>query len=695
VTITFSEAVTGFTNADLTVANGTLSAVSSSDGGITWTATLTPSSAITDATNVITLDNTGVADLAGNAGAGTTDSNNYAIDTQAPAITAASVPESGYYVAGQTLNFTVSLSESVTLDTSGGTPYLALVMGGTTVHANYVSGSGSNILNFAYTIQPGDNAADGIHLPSAISLNNATVRDQAGNDTATALHNAADTTGIIIDTTAPQAASLTLTDETTANALSYTLTLSEPVTGIDASDFSVVTTGDASATIQSVTEINNHTYRIDLTQVSGTGSVQLTLNNTGTHITDVAGNAIAQGLSGEIHTNHAPTTAGIGTQTVNEDSTLSFVIPANSFTDTDVGDSLHYTATLADGSPLPAWLSFNAATRTFGGTPANGDVGTLSIRVTATDHGSVSVSTNFTLVVVNTNDAPTTTGISNQTIASGNALSFSLPNATFADVDQGDSLTLTATQANGSSLPGWLSFNAATKQFSGTPTNFDIGTLSVLVTATDTAGASVSTTFTITVGQSSSGVDPEFKVTDGAADSSQQSTATTPQSQLSLLTTTATGSTINTNTVTTTPLFTSTTLSDTTPATATVFSSVSQRGGATVPSAIASVFSVVTGSVDHQDLGGPHSGNTSSSPVFGGASTLAGLFGGLNLPGNTPLEVFSGGSWNQVMHTSTLPSAAPVFGVSVFSLQLKELDKDEQQIAEIENALKNITQLPV
>jgi hypothetical protein len=59
VTITFSEAVTGFTNADLTVANGTLSAVSSSDGGITWTATFTPSASITDTTNLITLDNTG------------------------------------------------------------------------------------------------------------------------------------------------------------------------------------------------------------------------------------------------------------------------------------------------------------------------------------------------------------------------------------------------------------------------------------------------------------------------------------------------------------------------------------------------------------------------------------------------------------------------------------------------------------
>jgi hypothetical protein len=42
VTITFSEAVTAFGNEDLTVANGTLSAVSSSDGGITWTTTLTP-----------------------------------------------------------------------------------------------------------------------------------------------------------------------------------------------------------------------------------------------------------------------------------------------------------------------------------------------------------------------------------------------------------------------------------------------------------------------------------------------------------------------------------------------------------------------------------------------------------------------------------------------------------------------------
>jgi Ca2+-binding RTX toxin-like protein len=97
VTITFSEAVSGFTNADLTVANGTLSPVSSANGGITWTATLTPSAAVTDATNLISLDNTGVVDAAGNAGSGTTDSNNYAIDTTvtAPPEPPPSLPSAG------------------------------------------------------------------------------------------------------------------------------------------------------------------------------------------------------------------------------------------------------------------------------------------------------------------------------------------------------------------------------------------------------------------------------------------------------------------------------------------------------------------------------------------------------------------------------------------------------------------------
>jgi hypothetical protein len=86
VTITFNEAVTGFTSADLAVANGTLSAVGSADGGRTWTAALTPDSPVEDPANIITLADNSVTDLAGNANAGATDSNSYAVDTIRPTV---------------------------------------------------------------------------------------------------------------------------------------------------------------------------------------------------------------------------------------------------------------------------------------------------------------------------------------------------------------------------------------------------------------------------------------------------------------------------------------------------------------------------------------------------------------------------------------------------------------------------------
>ena len=50
----------------------------------------------------------------------------------------------------------------------------------------------------------------------------------------------------------------------------------------------------------------------------------------------------------------------IANQSTNEDAGFSFTVPATSFIDVDVGDSLTLSATLADGSPLPAWLSFDA-----------------------------------------------------------------------------------------------------------------------------------------------------------------------------------------------------------------------------------------------------------------------------------------------------------------------------------------------
>ncbi|WP_395303195.1 putative Ig domain-containing protein [Pectobacterium polonicum] len=199
--------------------------------------------------------------------------------------------------------------------------------------------------------------------------------------------------------------------------------------------------------------------------------------------------------------NDAPVVATpIPAQSVAQDGSLSFTVPAGTFTDPDVGDTLTLSATLANGSPLPSWLTFNAATGTFSGTPGNADVGSLTIKVTATDGSSASVSTTFGLTVTNVNDAPVVaTPIPAQSVAQDGSLSFTVPAGTFTDPDVGDTLTLSATLANGSPLPSWLTFNAATSTFSGTPGNADVGSLTIKVTATDGSSASVSTTFGLTV----------------------------------------------------------------------------------------------------------------------------------------------------------------------------------------------------
>jgi RHS repeat-associated protein len=177
-----------------------------------------------------------------------------------------------------------------------------------------------------------------------------------------------------------------------------------------------------------------------------------------------------------------------------EDAVFSFTIPSNTFNAASTV-TLTPTATLSNGDPLPAWLSFNPTTRTFNGTPANENVGTLSIRVTVTDGTASSTSSLFNLTVTNTNDAPIVANpLAAQTAAKNTPFNFTVPANTFSDIDVGDTLTYAATLNNGAPLPTWLSFNPATRTFSGTPP-ISAGNINITVTATDTAGASASNTF--------------------------------------------------------------------------------------------------------------------------------------------------------------------------------------------------------
>ncbi len=107
--------------------------------------------------------------------------------------------------------------------------------------------------------------------------------------------------------------------------------------------------------------------------------------------------------------NDAPTVANtIPDRSATAGTAFSYAFPANTFSDADTGDTLTYAATKADGATLPTWLTFAAGTRTFSGTPQTADVGTVSVKVTASDGNGGSGSDDFDIMVSAASNTPAT-----------------------------------------------------------------------------------------------------------------------------------------------------------------------------------------------------------------------------------------------------------------------------------------------
>ena len=193
--------------------------------------------------------------------------------------------------------------------------------------------------------------------------------------------------------------------------------------------------------------------------------------------------------------NDAPTLVNaIADQNVAEDSALSFTVPADAFNDED-GDTLTYTATLSDGSALPSWLSFDAATQTFTGTPLNGDVGVITIKVTSSDE-TLSATDTFTLTVVNTNDDPTAVSLSASAIDE-NSDGVVIGDLSTTDVDAGDThaYTLSGTDASSFEI-----VNGQLKLKAGVSANYETqSTYAVTVTSTDGSGSTFAQSFSVTI----------------------------------------------------------------------------------------------------------------------------------------------------------------------------------------------------
>lgn len=115
----------------------------------------------------------------------------------------------------------------------------------------------------------------------------------------------------------------------------------------------------------------------------------------------------------------------------------------------------------------------------------------------AVQDGSDTVTGTAEVTVTGINDAPETTGRAPETLigTAGTAFAFAAA-PLFSDADSGDVLTYSATSANGTSLPAWLSVDPQTGAVTGTG---EAGLWELTLTATDEAGASVSQSLSLDV----------------------------------------------------------------------------------------------------------------------------------------------------------------------------------------------------
>ena len=209
----------------------------------------------------------------------------------------------------------------------------------------------------------------------------------------------------------------------------------------------------------------------------------------------------------------APTVSSpVPDQVATQGKKFTFSIPVGTFLDTDDIDRtrLKLNITLEDDKALPDWLKFDGKNNTLKGTPKNGDVGQLRLKLLATDTGGETVSDPFLLTVLNINDTPTISisseeSILDQNIKEGEGWSLNVKKGlpiSVQDIDPGDqeNLVYFITSNDGKkSLPAWLSYNQATTTLSGKPGNDDVGDVKLKLTVRDPWGASDSQTFTLTV----------------------------------------------------------------------------------------------------------------------------------------------------------------------------------------------------
>ncbi|KPW28371.1 BNR repeat-containing glycosyl hydrolase [Pseudomonas amygdali] len=650
VTFTFSQAVSGFSNADLSVANGTLSAVSSSDGGITWTATFTPNANVTDASNLITLDNTGVTNASGSTGSGTTASNNYAIDTQRP--TATIVVTDSLLAIGETSRVTITFSEAV----SGFSNADLTVANGT---LSAVSSNDGGI-TWTATLTPNANAASNSNV---VTLDNGGVTDLAGN----AGSGTTQSNSYAVDQVRPTA-SIVIADSTLSagETSQVTITFSEAVNGFSNADLTAAngTLSAVSSNDGGITWTATFTPNANVTDASNL----ITLNNTG--VADASGNTgsgITSSNNYAIDTVRPTATITVANPNlaIGQTSLVTFAF-SERVTNFDLSDISVGNGSLSGLSSSDSGLTWTATlTPDANITAANNFIVLDSGRINdlAGNAGTtVALSSNYSI----DNQRPTANiSIANPNLATGQTslvtFAFSEPvnNFTLADVSVANGTLSNLASSDGGAT--WTATLTPTANVTD-PSNFIVLDSSTVTDRAGNAGTGIALSPNYAIRTTSLTGDPQFRID---APAPLVNTRNLPlQPALFGPPTGNLGSPLSFS-----PLFEQRTTGGGLPPVGNIF--ITNR--ALAPSFIAQVF-------DSSSVGGPGSGftgfNSGEGSVFG-TSTLSTLFSRESATDSSTTGAFNSAGSNGLRDSSQSIQAG--FGALTLGQQLQQITDNEQE----------------
>jgi uncharacterized delta-60 repeat protein len=132
--------------------------------------------------------------------------------------------------------------------------------------------------------------------------------------------------------------------------------------------------------------------------------------------------------------------------------------------------------------------------------------------------GALSTTGTTFVSIIATNDAPMTGyNLPDRTVTTGVPFIYTLPAGAFTDPDQ-EPLSYGVVAADGSGVPPWMRIDSTTGTLSGTPDQLDVGTINLLMTASDSSGSSANDFFVLSIGTSDTTAPTvsSFSPTDGA-----------------------------------------------------------------------------------------------------------------------------------------------------------------------------------